>query len=401
MPQQNKAALAVLSVGHFVNDTYASLLYPLLPLLATKLQLSPWQVFSLAPLFSITSSFMQPVYGFISDRYTRRSFAVMGPAITATFVSLIGLAPRFGLLAMCLILGGAGAGAFHPQAAAIAARSSRPFRRLGVSIFFSSGSLGLALGPLIIAGIVGATDLSNTYYIMVFGWIASLLLFRFCPPLERLPAAHASHTGRTRQLLDALRKARTPLLILYLITVARTGMQMLVGNYWPFLLKGRGYSVEGTGAVLTAFLLAAAFGSFLGGAFAERVGGRAMNLFSGLLAAPLLMAAPILSGPLSTVCLMVGGFVLMSTMSVNVVLAQEVAPRDTSTVSALMMGSAWGVGALAPVVAGPLTQLFSMRAVLVGAAAVPLFTAFFALRLPQDRIVRAPIVEELGVPVGG
>ena len=51
MSRNNKAALAALSVGHFVNDTYATLLYPLLPLLAANLSLTPWQVFSLAPLY--------------------------------------------------------------------------------------------------------------------------------------------------------------------------------------------------------------------------------------------------------------------------------------------------------------------------------------------------------------
>ena len=34
-----------------------------------KLGLTPAQVFWLAPLYAISSSLMQPVYGFISDRY--------------------------------------------------------------------------------------------------------------------------------------------------------------------------------------------------------------------------------------------------------------------------------------------------------------------------------------------
>lgn len=45
---------------------------------------------------------------------------------------------------------------------------------------------------------------------------------------------------------------------------------------------------------------------------------------------------------LSYVGLLLGGLVLLFTIPVNVVMAQELAPAQTGTVSALMMGFAWG-----------------------------------------------------------
>lgn len=98
MLRRDKLTLAVLCAGHFVNDSYSSIIYPLLPLIKIKLGLTSTQVFWLAPLYAISSSLMQPVYGFISDRYFRRSFAVFGPAITGIFMSMIGLAPSYGIL---------------------------------------------------------------------------------------------------------------------------------------------------------------------------------------------------------------------------------------------------------------------------------------------------------------
>jgi FSR family fosmidomycin resistance protein-like MFS transporter len=82
MRRRDKLTLAALCAGHFVNDSYSSIIYPLLPLIKIKLGLTAAQIFWLAPLYAISSSLMQPVYGFISDRYFRRFFAVFGPAIT-------------------------------------------------------------------------------------------------------------------------------------------------------------------------------------------------------------------------------------------------------------------------------------------------------------------------------
>src|SRR5215813_2354534 len=124
MARRDKITFGVLCAGHFVSDSYSSIIYPLLPLIKIKLGLSAAQVFWLAPLIAISSSLMQPVYGIISDRYFRRFFAVFGPAITGVFVSMIGLAPSYGLLILVLVGGGIGIGSFHPQAAAMAATAA-------------------------------------------------------------------------------------------------------------------------------------------------------------------------------------------------------------------------------------------------------------------------------------
>src|SRR2546425_3501198 len=124
MRRRDKLTLAVLCAGHFVNDSYSSIIYPLLPLLEVKLGLSRVQVFWLAPLYAVSSSLMQPIYGIISDRYFRRFFAVFGPAITGIFLSMIGPAPSYGLLILVLVGGGIGIGSFHPQAAAMAATAA-------------------------------------------------------------------------------------------------------------------------------------------------------------------------------------------------------------------------------------------------------------------------------------
>jgi predicted MFS family arabinose efflux permease len=55
MRRRDKLTLTVLCAGHFVNDSYSSIIYPLLPLIKLKLGLTSAQVFWLAPLYAISS----------------------------------------------------------------------------------------------------------------------------------------------------------------------------------------------------------------------------------------------------------------------------------------------------------------------------------------------------------
>ncbi|HTG14047.1 MAG TPA: MFS transporter [Blastocatellia bacterium] len=393
MRARDKLTLTALCAGHFVNDSYSSIIYPLLPLIKVKLDLTTTQVFWLAPLYAISSSLMQPVYGYVSDRYARRFFAVFGPTITAVFVSMIGLAPSYGILIVLLVASGIGVGSFHPQAAAMAAQASRERRRIGMAMFSALGTLGFAFGPLGITRVVSRFGLEHSYYIVGTGIVMSAVLYRICPPLDA-PVQLAPGVEKIKwQVLNALRAAWKPLLLLYLITVIRSGLQMTTNTYLPFILEDLHYDLAGTGNVLTVFLLLGGLGGIAGGFVAERVSGRAVTLFSGLAAGPLMIGAFTTSGPLSIVLLGLGGFVLLSTMPVMVAMAQELVPGQTSTVSALMMGAAWGVGALAPPALNGLVPAYGFRRVLILASAFTLISAVLAYFLPREEHVHRPMVE--------
>jgi FSR family fosmidomycin resistance protein-like MFS transporter len=392
MTERHKLTLAVLCAGHFVNDAYSSIIFPLLPLLERRLGLTTSQVFWLAPLYAISSSLMQPLYGFISDRYARRSFAVFGPLVTGVFVSMIGLASSYSMLILILIAGGVGIGSFHPQGAAMATAASGERRRMGMAIFSASGTVGYSLGPIAIALIYTAFGLDRTYYIAIVGLLMTAVMFRVCPPLEDKRKHHA--TGETKWLfIAALKNVWKPLLLLYLITVIRSGLQMTTNNYLPFLLRERGYGITGTGAAMTVFLLLGGLGGLAGGFMAERVSGRAVTLYSGLLSGPLMIAAFLTTGPLSIALLAAGGFMLLSTLPVNVAMAQEFMPEHTSTISALMMGAAWGVGALSPPALNMFVPRFGYTNVLIFAYLSTLVAALFAYLLPRDESAHRQAVQ--------
>jgi FSR family fosmidomycin resistance protein-like MFS transporter len=104
---------------------------------------------------------------------------------------------------------------------------------------------------------------------------------------------------------------------------------------------------------------------------------------------PFLALAPLLSGWMFVVTLAIGGFLLQSTLPVNVTFAQTIAPISAATVSSLMMGFAWGLGGLIMPLVGMLADRIGIDYTLMTMSAVPLAAACLALPLPTDARVAA------------
>src|SRR5215475_7378254 len=146
MDRKNKLTIVLLSTAHLTLDSYSSFLFQLLPLLATKLRLTPAQVGLVPPMLTVASSLMQPVYGVISDRYFKRSMVVFGPLVAAVFLSCLGTANSLFQLMALVIAGGVGVGMFHPQGAAMVSRAASADgmgKRMGMvmSAFSSAGTV--------------------------------------------------------------------------------------------------------------------------------------------------------------------------------------------------------------------------------------------------------------------
>jgi FSR family fosmidomycin resistance protein-like MFS transporter len=389
MERGNKRTVVLLSAAHCVLDSYSSFLAPLLPLLAVKMNLTHAQVGLLIPAMMITSSLMQPLYGMISDRYLKRSMSVFGPLVAAVFISSIGLANSLPVLLTCVILGGIGTGAFHPQSAALVTRASVQQRATVMSIFSSAGTVGMAVGPIMITTVVARFGLEQSYYTAIFGILMWALLLRYCPRLEAQQAA--ANTPRLRALLRA---AWAPLLLLYFAIVLRSAVHVSVQTYLPFSLSRSGLQLTEIGQVLSCFILFGGIGGFFGGAMADRWGARRVSMMSLFIAPPLLIASFATHGLMGYGLLALGGMFLNVAVPVNIVMAQRLVPGGASTVSALMMGFAWGVGALLAPVTGALSERIGFARALMAVCILPLVAGVLMWRFPKDEAVAKATPQE-------
>ena len=378
--------LGILTFGHLTIDSYSSFFSPLLPLLVVKLGLSLTLVGALVALSSITSSFSQPLFGLLSDRMRRPWFVALGPLTAAIFMSSLGLAPNFAALAALLMAAGLGVAAFHPQAASLASEASGR-RSFGMAIWVTGGTLGFALGPMFAVGVVSAFGLGGTWVAVLPGLAASGLLFYWLRNMETRPRHHEKPPP-----LRALRPVLRPLALLYAATVSRSAVATGYMTFLPLDLHQRGYTLAQSGAVVSLYLLFGALGGFLGGWLADRIGGRAVIALSFAGALPLFLASLVLGDPFGIPCLVLASFILQASLPVNVVLGQELSPAHSSTLSSLLMGAAWGMGALIVGPVGALADARGIHAALLALACMPavgLACAVALLRAPVARVERA------------
>ena len=366
----------VLASTHFLVDGYGNILTPLLPLLITDLNLSLAGAGTLQMCFQLANSVAQLGFGHVADRSNPRILLLGGPLLAVAMLPLIGLAPTVWGLAGILIVGGLGGAAFHPPAAALVHKYAGHHRGFAMSFHITSGTLGQAMAPLLFAPFVQRFGLSGMPWLVIPG-VAVLagVLLRRIPPVER----HASGSGGG---LRALRPYARPLSLLYLIVVLRTLTAISFGTFVPIMLTRRGMTIAQAGTAASIYLCAVGAGGFVGGPLADRFGARRLIMLSLVCAVPFLALSPLFDGWSLVAMIAIGGFLLQSTLPVNVTFAQMIAPISAATVSSLMMGFAWGVGGLAAPLVGMVADRIGIERTLMMMSFTPLIAAALALPLP-------------------
>jgi len=368
----------VLAGTHFIVDGYGNILAPLLPILITRLGLTLAAAGSLQMCFQLANSVAQLGFGHLADRWRPRLLLITGPIVCVTMLPLVGLTSGFAVLAAVLILGGLGGAAFHPPAAALVHRYSGNQRGLAMSFHITSGTLGQAIAPLVFAPFVQRFGLRATFVLIAPALILlGTGLLRRMPAIERLQ--ESDHAGG----IAGLRPYARPLTLLYLIVVLRTLTAISFSTFVPVMLTMRGQTLAQAGSAVSVYLVAVGLGGFFGGPLADRFGPRRVIIVSLVSAVPLLALAPQLSGWAFVATLAAGGFLLQSTLPVNVTYAQTIAPISAATVSSLMMGFAWGMGGLCVPFVGMLADRVGIESTLTTMSVLPLAAALLALPLPS------------------
>jgi FSR family fosmidomycin resistance protein-like MFS transporter len=372
--------LALLSLGHTFIDLYSGALGVLQPFLIRKLELSLTQAGILGGALILSSSVAQPLYGYLSDRFRSPLFTTLAPAVAGLCICSLAWAPAYGYALLCVILGGAGVAAFHPQGSSWAAAGVRRNRGGSMAVFISAGTLGMAMAPIFFERWIAAFGFARLPWAAAMGVAVSLLLFF----TVREPAGlMTKQTHFDAKLLMAQWK---PLAILYVGVFLRSAIQVVYAQYLVlYLSRERGFSVREAAYGATAYLTAGALGGFLGGHLSDRFGAKRVILWSFAGSMPFLGAFFLVANPLPSILLLAaGGFILLFTIPVNVVVAQKLVPTQAGTVSALLMGFAWGGAGLVflPLV-GWAAEHVGLHAVMFSLVGLSLPAWLLTRRLPE------------------
>jgi MFS transporter, FSR family, fosmidomycin resistance protein len=367
-------SLAVIS--HTVVDASLNILPVILPLLVDRFHLSYSQVGVAAALSNISSSMMQPAFGWVSDRWSTRWLMWVGIAWTTILMGCVGLVPNYLALLLVIFLTGMGTAAFHPIASMAVAHASGPQRGLGMSFFSAGGNVGFAVGPVMAAWLVARFGLEGTAAVMAPGLFMAAVVYAW----RETFAARSSAPGSAVSARDSPIPWGRLSTLCGVITLRSWGYSGLI-TFIPLLLHEQGVSLQGAGWLLFVFLSFGALGGLLGGHLSDRLG-RHVIIATSLLMFPVLMAMGLaLPGPLQWVFLAVAGATLLASFSVTVVFAQELLPRRLGLASGLTLGLAFGAGGVGVGLSGLLADTLGLRTSVWILLALPGLAGLLALAL--------------------
>lgn len=360
MPAKDKvhwSEIGVLTVSHMLNDLYSNYLPQMLPFLMASLHgFTITKAAILTASFTITSSIVQPVFGYFVDNTGRRWLVHVGTLWMAVMLSLTGVVDSYWMLVALASLAGLGTAAFHPQAASMMNLLSGRHTAVLFSIFVAFGNMGFALGPLILVPLFQAYGLRATLFTVIPGILVTLLLVLFAPRIRISMRASPSLRTVLASIGAASRQLVPIVSVIAVRSLAYTGMLTLL----PLYFAEKQLTKIAASHLVTIMLFSGAVGGILGGFISDRFGRKPLIVISLMLSTPFFFAFLATQGLLSTIFLALAGASLLASFSVTVVAAQEAIPENKALAAGIAMGLAGGLGGLAVILIGKLGDVWGL-----------------------------------------
>lgn len=368
--------LFTLSIAHFSNDLFQSILPALYPIFKSELALNLTQVGLIALVYQIFASIFQPVLGLYFDKRPKPYYLILG--ILSTLVGLTILAYAMSIYAILVAVSfvGLGSSIIHPEASRLTHLASGGKHGLAQSIFQVGGNLGSSLGPLLAALLI--TPYGQNY-IIIFSFLALVAILLLTPiykwykeklytlKTEKKPLEHFAPNPLSRN------KTLFALGILVILLFSKYVYLASLTNYYTFYLIDKFHvSTQDSQYFLFLFLFAIALGTLIGGPVGDKIGRKYVIWGSILGAAPFALFMPHLGLAETAIFSFIIGFVLASAFSAIIVYAQELLPSRLGLISGLFFGLAFGIAGIAAAVLGVVADKHGIQYVYSICAYMPL-----------------------------
>ncbi|KMP20496.1 MFS transporter [Bacillus cereus] len=381
--------LFAISFGHFLNDSMQAVVPALFPILEKTMNLSYMQVGWIAFALNMTSSIMQPVFGMYSDKKPSPFLLPLG--MFSSMLGMIGLAfaPNFIIVIISVLFIGLGSAVFHPEGARVAYMAAGAKRGLAQAIYQVGGNTGNSLAPIFTALIFVPLGQIGSLGFTAFAAVGIALLI-FVSNWYKNELATGAVRRKKRAALEAENAIvsthiKFVIILLVFLTFVRSWYGAGIGNFYQFyLIEHYGLSIKNAQYFVFAFMIAGVLGTFFGGPLADRFGTKNIIVFSMLGSAPLALLLPHVSLVWVVPLFLCIGFISSSSFSVIVVYAQELVPGKVGMVSGLIVGLAFGLGALGAVVLGKLADIYSLQFIMLLCSCLPLI-GLTSWLLPSDK----------------
>lgn len=382
--------LVALAAAHGLNDAMQSIISAIYPLLKSNLNLTYGEIGLIALTYQISSSIMQPLFGYVFDKKPAGWFLPVG--LCCTMCGLILIAFSGGLYSVigAVFVSGIGSSIMHPEASRITSLASGGKRGLAQSIFQVGGSTGFALGPLLAALFVREQTCVAKFAVLAV--LAMVSLVPACRWYSRriaaretsLPVSNAAESGALPR-----RTVWFVMAILMFLVFSKNFYTVSFSNYYTFYLMSKfGVSIETSQVMLFVFLLSTALGTLVGGPVGDKYGRRLVIWWSILGSAPFALAMPYANFEWTVALSVIIGLIMSSAFSAILVYAQELLPMKVGLVSGIFFGFAFGIAGVSSAVLGKIADATDIQFVYNLCSFFPLL-GIVAYFLPRVRTIQA------------
>jgi MFS transporter, FSR family, fosmidomycin resistance protein len=376
--------LLTLMLGHFTVDSYVGVIPVLYPLLIGRFHLTFGTVGLVSLAYGGMAAISQPLFGLLADRFGTR-FTGLALAWTALTFAVIGFVDSFPLLLVLAFASGMGSGAFHPLGALdVRGILSASRRSLGMSVYVTAGTVGVAAGPLIGIVLFDVFGIRGTGLLVVPGLVTGgYLLWR----MRRQASSTTAAIGRAASSSRAV-----PVLALAVVIgvmMSRSWTVNVFQAFTPTWYRQMGYGPEFYGPLATTLVLASAVGTVGCGSLADRFGRRTVIIVTLMLTVPAVFLYTLYPGPWAFATAILIGFLAASTAPLLLLMAQQLMASRAGLASGLVMGLGFVTGAIGVPINGAIGDAIGLQKSLMTHVILVIVTIAIAWFLPgEDEIER-------------
>jgi FSR family fosmidomycin resistance protein-like MFS transporter len=376
----NKQAIFALFLIHFIGDFFQSFIRPLLPVLADKFDLSLTQVGMIAGIATFMAFLIQPIFGYLADRYKTRIILLIGTFAGVICIPMVGVAPYFWFVLLLIALGSISSAVYHPAAAGMVSVYAGQHTGLSMSLFGLGGTLGYTIGPLVCSAYVTILGMHRLPILTLLGVLIFAILFIMFPATESIEPTQNDFID---SLKESLAEVWKPIVLIWSIAFSMAFVEQCLLTFIPVLTAVEGHSLVSVGGIISLFTVGGSVSTLTCGYLVDRIGYKPVYFFSFALSPPFILLFINAAGWLVYPLAFVSGFMLLATMFPAVALAQKVAPKGRSLASSIVMGLALGIAGLLMPLAGRMADAFGIRSTLSCIAFIPLAVLLLIRYLPE------------------
>ncbi len=351
--------VSIIAFSHFAHDVYTSFLAPLLPLLIKRFSLNYVQAAWLNVIRGLPT-LLNPFIGAMVDRKGGKLIVILAPTIAAISMSLVGIAPSYGILGILLFVAGVNSTFYHvPSPVMVKKISGQHYAGTGMGLFMVGGETARFLGPLVVMGAVSLWGLEGIWRLIPFGVLASILLFFRLKRISLYDQIQQQDTGLT-PVKVVLAKVYKFFIVMFFYLVFRALVKTSLTYFLPTFLHLRGASLWLSGAALSILEVAGIIGTFLGGWISDHWGRFRTLLISSIVTPFLVLLFVWLPVKLALPLLILIGLVMFVTSPVLLAYVHDLETDRPAFVNSLYMISNFFVSSIASLFFGWLGDKMGM-----------------------------------------